>query len=128
LPHTRPGDSGEELAVVVVGQMRLEKAEHGQRDGTGLKERVDGRKPARQTGGFDATARFVLAEPELCHAVAKKGREALFHVKPARVHLAQVQDELCRHAPMRADDDVKFLEKCVVRAACESLHDQSLPW
>jgi hypothetical protein len=44
LPHTRTGDSGEELAVVVVRQMKLEKAEHGQRDGARLQERVDGRE------------------------------------------------------------------------------------
>jgi hypothetical protein len=86
-----------------------------------------GGKPAREASGLDAAARFVLAEPELCHAIIEKGRKALVRVKPANVHLTQVQDELCRHAPMGADDDVKLMEKRIVRAACESLHDQSLP-
>jgi hypothetical protein len=112
--------------VIGVGEMGLEEAEHRQRDGARLKEHIDGRKPAREAGGFDATARFVLAKPQVLNAVTEKGREALFHVEPASVYLPKVQDELCRHPPMSADDNVKLVEKCIVREAGESFHDQVL--
>jgi hypothetical protein len=73
LLDTGPGDPGEKLAVVVLGQMQLEKSEHRQRDGTGLEERTDRGEPAHEAGNLDAPARFVLAEVELLHAVAKEG-------------------------------------------------------
>jgi hypothetical protein len=112
--------------VIRVGEMGLEEAEHRQRDRTLLKERVDGRKSAREAGGLDAAARFVLAKPEELDAVTEKGREPLFHVEPPRVYLSKMLNELCRHPPMRADEGVKFVEKCIVREACESFHDQRL--
>jgi hypothetical protein len=94
--------------------MGLKKAEHGQRDGTGGQERVDGRKPAGEAGGLDAAARFVFAEAQLRHAVAEERREALLHVKPPSVHLAKVQDEICRDAPMSAGEGVKIAEQGIV--------------
>jgi hypothetical protein len=119
LPRARPGDPGEELAVVVTREVRPQEPEHGQGDGTGRDERADGGESAREAGGLDAAARFVLAELQLLHAVREEGREALAHVEAARVHLSQVQDELGRDTPMSADDDVKFAEQRIVRDSGE---------
>jgi hypothetical protein len=108
--------------------MGFEEAEHRQREGARLKERIDGRKPAREAGGLDAAARFVLTKPEVLDAVTEEGRKALFDVEPARVYLSKVLDEFCSDSPMRADEGVKFVKKRIVREARESFHHQGLSW
>jgi hypothetical protein len=108
--------------------MGLEEAKHRQRNRARLKERVDSRKPAREAGGFDAAARFVFAEQQLFDAIAEKGGEAPFHVEPASVYLCKVLDKLCRHPPMRTDDNVKLVEKRIVRKARQWFHEQGLSW
>ena len=114
--------------MVVVRQMGLQKTEHGQRDGACRKERVNGGKPTREAGCLDAAARFVLTEAELGQAIAEERREPLFDMKAASVDLTQMKEEVCRDAPMGADDDVEPMKQCIVGHAGESLHDQRLPW
>jgi hypothetical protein len=106
--------------VVVVGQVRFEKTEHGERDRACFEERKDNRESAREPRGFDAAAGFVFAEAELFDAVTEERREAFSDMETASIHFAQMFDDCRDRAPMGGDEDVELPEKRVVRKIGEA--------